>query len=93
MRLPITVMLMRRIKQALSVNSHSYENVLLWAACCTGFFGFLRCAEFLTPDDTPFDPQVHLSLDDLAYRHTATPHTSKSRSRRQKRTSSARGQR
>ena len=72
-RLPITVTLMRRIKQALSVNPHSYENVLLWAACCTGFFGFLRCAEFLTPDDTPFDPQVHLSLDDLAYRHTATP--------------------
>ena len=72
-RLPITITLMQRIKQSLAVNPHSYENVLLWAACCTGFFGFLRCAEFLTPDDAPFDPQVHLLLSDLTYRHTAIP--------------------
>ena len=71
MRLPIMVTLMQTIKQTLAVNPHSYENVLHWAVCCTGF-GF-GCAEFLTPDDAPLDPQVHMSPDDLAYRHTATP--------------------
>ena len=38
---------------------------LIWAACCTGFFGFLRCGEFLVPDGTPFHPSFHLCLSDL----------------------------
>ena len=63
---------MQMMKQSLAINSHSYENVLLWAACCVGFFGFLSCAQFLTPDDVPFNPQVHLCLSDLVYRHAAT---------------------
>lgn len=45
--------------QAVTCNQpHSYANMLLWAMCCTGFLGFLRCAVFLTPGDAPFDLQV-----------------------------------
>lgn len=65
---------MRRIKHSLASNPHSHRNVVLWAAsCCTRFFDFLRCTEFLTPDDVHFNLQVYLRLDDLVYRHAATP--------------------
>ena len=65
-RLPITASLMRRIKSILGQQSHTYFHRLLWAACCTGYFGFLRCSEFLVPDGTLFDPSTHLSLADLS---------------------------
>ena len=29
-------------------------------------FGFLRCGEFLVPDSATFDPDTHLSLDDVS---------------------------
>ena len=66
-RLPIAVTVMHRIKTALARNPQSYHSVLVWAACCTGFFGFLRCSEFLVPDGTKFDPSLHLSIADLEF--------------------------
>ena len=71
-RLPITATLMGRIKSSLSAKPHQWENLMVWAACCTGFFGFLCCAEFVTPDNTHFDPKVHLSISNLEYVHSDT---------------------
>ena len=39
--LPITISILAKIKSALAVNPLDYCNILTWAACCTGFFGFL----------------------------------------------------
>ena len=64
-RLPITASLMIKIKASLAALPETYDCTMLWAACCTGFFGFLRCAEFLLPDEGPFDPSLHLSLADI----------------------------
>ena len=39
------------------------DNVMLWAACCFGFFGFLRGGGFTV--NSPFDPSLHLTLADI----------------------------
>ena len=67
-RLPITSSLMRRLKAHLSKDPSRYTNCLIWAAACTGFFGFLRCGEFVVPDGIPFHPSQHLCLEDISFR-------------------------
>ena len=45
-RLPITIHIMKKIKEALSQELCSYNNTMLWAACCMAFFGFMRVRKF-----------------------------------------------
>ena len=72
-RLPITSSLMRIIKAQLAKSSSSYISLLIWAACCTGYFGFLRCGEFLVPDGTQYDASIHLSLADFTFNQSSSP--------------------
>ena len=64
-RLPITASLLQRIKSHLSNDPSAFLNILIWSACCEGFFGFLCCREFLIPDGQQFDANRHLSLADV----------------------------
>ena len=41
-RLPITPWILQKIKAVVLQNPHEYDNILFWAACCLGFFAFLR---------------------------------------------------
>ena len=46
---------------------------MLWAAACTGFFGFLRAGEFTIPTAQGYNPDMHLSLQGLAVENPSDP--------------------
>ncbi len=53
-------------------NGHQ-DTRMLWAACCTAFFAFLRVGEFTVPSANGYDPAVHLNLGDVAFNHPSKP--------------------
>ena len=59
-QLPIIIQIMYKLRQLLQQNPHNYDNLMMWAACCMAFYGFLRCSEFTAPGQQEYDPQVHL---------------------------------
>ena len=54
-------------------NPTKYNNILLWAACCLAFFGFLRCGEFTVPNQAGYDSGAHLSIDDVSADSRSSP--------------------
>ena len=72
-RLPITPFVLTKILGVLKSHPSSYTNIMFWAACCLGFFAFLRSGEFTLPSGMSFNPQFHISPDDLKVDSLDTP--------------------
>ena len=72
-RLPISPGLLRKIKGVWDAAAEDPDVVMLWAACCLGFFCFLRAGEMTVPSDGGFDPEVHLTRNDLAWDNPEAP--------------------
>ena len=70
-RLPITPTILRALHSVWSRHPDR-DKVMLWAACCLAFFGFLRAGEFTCPSLSAFSPGM-LSCEDVAVDSYANP--------------------
>ena len=73
-RLPITIQIMCKIKKVLFREPRSYNNIMLWAACCLAFFGFMRVGEFTIQNQDSYDKSAHLSFSDISVNSRRQPH-------------------
>ncbi len=65
-RLPITPDILRKLKRSWEKDSLNPDCIMLWAASCTCFFGFLRSGEVTVPSLREYDPEGHLSEGDVS---------------------------
>ena len=61
-----------QIVQGVVLPTVSYDRVMLWAACCTGFFGFLHSGEFTCPPSAATLGYVLLVSDVAVDSHSNT---------------------
>ena len=74
-RLPITPVVLLKMRDVWQRSVSVQNSVMLWAACCLGFFGFLRAGEFTAPEDGHFDAGGHLSFKDISTNEKTPPQT------------------
>ena len=55
-----------KLRSAWKEDSGNYNHIMLWAACCTCYFGFLSSGEICSPSDRDYDSSTHLSYSDIA---------------------------
>ena len=72
-RLPITPDILRAVRAYWNPRAGEFNIAMLWAACCLGFFGFLRAGEFTVPSLVSFDCSTHLAVGDLAVDSHSAP--------------------
>ena len=72
-RLPISPDILGRIRRVWGARASDRDVKMLWAACCLGFFAFLRIGEMTVPSEEGYDPAVHLSWGDVAIDDPASP--------------------
>ena len=71
-RLPITVLMLGKIKTAL-FDSSNPKKVVIWAVACTAFFGFFRLGELFSESRRAFVPATDLSWGDVAVDNHSSP--------------------
>ena len=71
-RLPITVHILGRIREAL-VTSTDPNDVVVWAIACTAFFGFFRLGELLPETPTSCNMVTDLAWGDVAVDNHTNP--------------------
>ena len=68
-RLPITPLILRKLKEIWDSSADKWDTKMIWAACCLCFLGVIWCGEMTVPGDNEFDESVHLSVADISVDH------------------------
>ncbi len=72
-RLPVTPPILRLLRRFWEKELHNPDCIMLWAACCTCFFGFLRSGEVTVPSLKDYDAEGHLSEGDVTLDSVTKP--------------------
>ena len=65
-RLPITPDILLVIRRVWNAEPGRRDCIMLWAAVCLCFFGFLRAGEITVPSDSSYDAGAHVNADNIA---------------------------
>lgn len=65
-RLPVTPWILSILGGALLHTPDTYEQLLIWATCCVGFFAFMRSGELTLAAGEKFDATRHMTPRDIA---------------------------
>lgn len=72
-RLPVTPNIMQLLLSVWESHPVRFDAVMLWAASCMCFFGFLRSGEVVVSADSQYNPAYHLSNGDVRVNDTVAP--------------------
>lgn len=72
-RLPITPDILRLLRKHWERESRDPDCIMLWAACCMCFFGFLRSGEITVPSAAEYDADCLLSEGDVRLDSVSKP--------------------
>ena len=72
-RLPITPDILYQMLTVWKSDSQNPDVIMMWAACCTCFFGFLRTGEITLPSQKDYDSGAHLSFGDVKLDAASNP--------------------
>lgn len=64
--------LLRNIREELRLSVHQ-KKLILWAVCCTTFFGFSHLGELLLEREADFNPRLHLVWGNTAVDNQQAP--------------------
>ena len=64
-RLPITLSLLRKMKESWQRGGADWNDVMLWVAATLCFFGFFRSGEITSPSESVFDEGAQLTFRDV----------------------------
>ena len=64
-KLPITLNILQRFYEVMSVKFSDYTCLLMWTSMCVAHFACLRSGEFTVKNSTMFDKNCNLTVDDV----------------------------